>query len=232
MIFQYMFIKDALYLSNLYPSLKLKDRLKILARLIFCVETIITILERYLPKRGSIVDLGCGYGLISHLICAKYPERNVVGVDMSSHRIGVAKSSNVNKDNLRFYEGDIKDFHIPQCDAIVIIDALYMLSYQDQEAVIKNCHKNLRDAGILIIKDNYKSLGWRYFYAYAEEKIKTKIGVYGPESKGNTLDYWKIGDLLGLLENIRFRPEVMKLRSFLPYPGVIYVCHKKSLDFF
>lgn len=207
------------------------DKMKIIARMVFCVKPIITLLEKYLPKDGLILDLGCGYGIISHLLAKDYPERNVVGVDISSHRIQVAKDSNIHKSNLRFYRENVINYHISLCDAIIIIDILCMLPHHEQENLIKRCYENLKDDGILIIKDNYKSNSWRYFYTYFEEKLKTKLGLYGRENKVNTLNYWRIDDFLNLLRNTGFEAEAIILRSFLPYPGVFYVCSKMDARF-
>ena len=71
---------------ELYPSLSFRDKLAILARLIFCIRPIMEVLDRHLPERGLVLDLGCGYGIISHLVSVSHPERFVVGVDLRWRR--------------------------------------------------------------------------------------------------------------------------------------------------
>ena len=71
----------------------------------------------------------------------------VVGIDMASHRIEVAKKSSIPEKNVRFYAEDIRKAQIPQCDAIIMIDVLYMLPYQEQEQMLIRCYERLHNGG-------------------------------------------------------------------------------------
>jgi len=216
------------YILGLYPSLPLRDRLTILARLLFCARSIMKVLDQYLPRQGLILDLGCGYGVFSHLVSATCPNRMVVGIDMASHRIEVAKKSIVPEKNVRFYAEDIRKAQVPQCNAIIIIDVLYMLPYYEQEQILTLCYERLCNGGTLIIKDNARSPRWKYAYMYIEEMLKTRLKIYGGESRKSPLCHWDIEELLMLLNKIGFNASIIPLKSILPYPGVFYICHKPS----
>jgi len=60
----------------------------------------------YLPQNGVIVDLGCGYGLISNLLAFEL-ERLVIGVELSAPRIAAALQSIKDRRNIEFYAADI-----------------------------------------------------------------------------------------------------------------------------
>jgi len=227
---QIMSFKEARRMLELYPSLSFRDKLAILARLIFCIRPIMEVLEHNLPKRGLVLDLGCGYGIISHLVSASHPERSVVGVDLSSRRIEVAKKSVDHSENVKFYAADIREVQTPRCDATIMIDVLYMFPYRDQERILSRCYENLRDNGVLIVKDNSKSPYWKYAYAHVEDVVKTKLGVYGREIRKNSLWYWDVQDFLKLLSKIGFHATMLPLKSLLPYPGVFYICRKPSFQ--
>jgi 2-polyprenyl-3-methyl-5-hydroxy-6-metoxy-1,4-benzoquinol methylase len=184
------------------------------------------ILDQYLPKQGLILDLGCGYGVFSHLISTACPSRIVVGIDMASHRIEVAKKSVIPERNVKFYVEDIRKAQIPQCDAIIMIDVLYMLPYQEQEQMLTRCYERLNNGGVLVIKDNARSPRWKYAYMYIEEMIKTRSKIYGKESKKSLLCHWDTKEFLMLLSKIGFSASMIPLKSYLPYPGVFYICHK------
>jgi 2-polyprenyl-6-hydroxyphenyl methylase/3-demethylubiquinone-9 3-methyltransferase len=209
-----------------YKYLSFRDRLTILARLAFCACPVKEVLEKYLPEQGVILDLGCGYGIFSHLMSDLRPDGAFIGIDMSSHRIEVARKSIDYKKNLEFYVADIRDVRIPQCNAIMMIDVLYMFPYRLQEQLLRQCYEKLYSGGILVIKDNSKSPYWKYIYSYAEDVIKTKLGVYGRDVKENSSCYWDSQEFLVLLSKIGFHAIMMPLRSYLPYSGVFYVCQK------
>lgn len=223
---EFMSFKEALRITGIYPSLPLRDKLTILARLIFCARPIIDVLERHLPEKGLIVDIGCGYGTISHLVSSACMDRSVIGVDMSSRRIEAAKSGVNHSNSIEFRAADVRDFQIPSCSAVIMIDILYMLTFQEQERLLSRCYEKLCDNGVVVIKDNCKSPYWKYAYAYIEDVIKTKLGVYGKEIAENSSRYWDVDDFLELLGRIGFRAVAIPLKSYLPYPGVFYVCQK------
>ncbi len=223
-----MTIRETRRVLDLYPYLSFRDRTTILARLVFNTSLIMNVLEEHLPERGSMLDIGCGYGIISHLLSAGHPGRSLIGVDISSHRIEIARRSIAHKKNMHFHAADIREFQLPHCNAIIMIDILYMLKYQEQEQLLYKCHQNLEDNGTMIIKDTRKSRSWKYAYTYTEEKLKARLRVYGGEVKRCLSQYWTTHDFLELLESIGFCAEAIPLRSYLPYPEVFYICQKKQ----
>ncbi len=223
---EFMSLREARCIAGIYPSLPLRDKLTILARLIFCIRPIVDVLERHLPERGLIVDLGCGYGTISHLVSSACMDRSVIGVDMSSRRIEVARSGIDRNNSIEFHAADIREFQIPHCSAVMMIDILYMLTFEEQERLLSRCYEKLYDNGVVVIKDNCKSPYWKYAYASMEDVMKTKLGVYGKEVTENSSRYWDVDDFLELLSRIGFRAVAIPLKSYLPYPGVFYICRK------
>ena len=221
-----MSLGEARQTLKLYPSLSLRDRLTILARLIFCARSIMQVLEQHLPDRGLVLDLGCGYGVISHLVSTEYPHRAVMGVDMSSRRIEIARRSVAHRKNMTFHIGNIREIQVPHCDAVIMIDILSMLPYQIQEQLLIRCYEKLRDGGVLLVKDTCKSPYWKYAYVYFEDMFKTKMRVFGKEITEHSLHFWGVQEFVELLERIGFRATAIPLKSRLPYPGVFYVCHK------
>ncbi len=189
---------------------------------------IMRVLEQHLPERGLILDLGCGYGIMSHLVSAEYPDRAVIGVDISSRRIHAAKRSADHRKNIEFHTADIREVQFSRCHGIMMIDVLSMLPYRDQEQLLIQCHRRLCGDGTLVIKDTSKSPYWKYAYAYIEEVIKARLGVYGKEITKHSSWYWDAQDFLKLLSKIGFHATMIPLKSRLPYPGAFYVCRKSA----
>jgi len=46
--------------------------------------------ERLVPKKGKIMDLGCGYGFFANLLGLSSPEREVLGVELSARKLQYA----------------------------------------------------------------------------------------------------------------------------------------------
>jgi len=40
----------------------------------------------FLPQRGVIFDIGCGYGLLSNYLALRFPARKVIGIDLDQKK--------------------------------------------------------------------------------------------------------------------------------------------------
>lgn len=207
-----------------YEKSLLEDKLKIILRLLFCIKPIIKVIEDYLPKQGLIIDLGCGYGIISNLIAGSCLQRKIIAVDLSSHRIDVAKSCH--NENITFINSDIRKFDIPNCDSILMIDILCMISFYDQLKILSRCYERLNSDGVMIIKDTSKSPRWKYIYTRFEESIKSFLGIYGKEVGKNAMSCRDSHEMVTFLEKSGFSVKMIPLKTILPYPGVFYICRK------
>ena len=63
--------------------------------------------ESLIPKEGSILDFGCGCGLLTNLLALRGPSRSVLAVDLDRDRIRVAERSVKDRKNVRFRCGDV-----------------------------------------------------------------------------------------------------------------------------
>ncbi|WP_027244501.1 class I SAM-dependent methyltransferase [Leisingera daeponensis] len=85
------------------------------------------LLEAMKPTKGDVIlDIGCGYGLISKYIMEKTGAK-VVGVDISPSAIEFAKSLALSTDKLEFHVMDVKDLDFPEdtFTHIISIDTIY-----------------------------------------------------------------------------------------------------------
>ena len=219
-------------LVGLYSNLPLMDKISIHARLL-CIQPLMSVLNKYLPQNGVIVDLGCGYGLVSNLLALK-SERLVIGVELSERRITAALQSIKNRHNIEFHAADIARFDIPRCDAVLLLDVLYMLPDAVKRIIANRAYENLVDDGLLVVKDTNKSPRWKYAYTYLEECVKLNLGVGGHRSPslrsraGLRIPQYKSRDEFeSLFIEFGFSLiEVINIKSIMPYPGIIYVCRK------
>jgi SAM-dependent methyltransferase len=121
------------------------------------------LLESLVPKQGKIIDLGCGYGFFSNLLGLASPEREVIGIEISSRKLKYAPRG---VSNVKFVNADITKMDIEDCDAIVLIHVLHHLrSYQEQEILLNNCYKRLRGGGKLIVAEIDRHPFWKYLFS-------------------------------------------------------------------
>src|SRR5258706_12201164 len=109
--------------------------------------------EALLPKKGKVIDLGCGEGIFTNYIGLSSSERNVRGIEIDPKRFIL---TNHGVKNVIFQLEDISKSDIPPADAIILFHVLHHLpSYKAQEALIKKCVHKLKVNGKIIIVEIY-----------------------------------------------------------------------------
>src|ERR671925_382528 len=89
----------------------------------------LAVVENYVPKKGFIVDLGCGHGLFACVLREASPTRRVLGIDLDPRKIEIARSAIQDTQWLRFEVGNIVTEAPPKCDAVTVVDVLYLLPF-------------------------------------------------------------------------------------------------------
>ena len=172
------------------------------------------------PARGRLLDVGCGHGLFANAAALGSPDRQVLGVDPSGGKIGVARASSAGLPNVRYVRGTVQEIDERGFDAITILDVLYLLPIEEKLAVLRACRERIAPDGVLILKTNDTRPAWKYRVARLQEEAMTGLKL--------TLGH---GDLYflsreqnaGLLELAGFRPRIVDLNTWLPYPHVMFV---------
>ena len=109
-------------------------------------------ISRSLPERGTIVDLGCGQGVIAeHLALVR--ERRVLGVDSDSKRIEKAALRTAGVNNLSFQVGDIRTLDLRDLSGVVLSDVLHHVPPEDRPDLIAKIRRSLNPDGVLVIKE-------------------------------------------------------------------------------
>jgi len=105
-----------------------------------------------LPRKGDILDLGCGYGYISYMLMLHSGERIITGIDYDSNKINVAKHGYLKNDNISFIEADVTEFPITPQDGFLFGDVLHYLTYDKQKSLLQTCIRNLKPGGMILIR--------------------------------------------------------------------------------
>ncbi len=94
----------------------------------------------------SILDLGCGDGILTKNLSALVPKGKVIGIDASEGMINEAKK--LEKENLVFILQDINELNYDnEFDLIFSNATLHWI--KDHKKLLENCHKALKDKGYI-----------------------------------------------------------------------------------
>jgi 2-polyprenyl-6-hydroxyphenyl methylase/3-demethylubiquinone-9 3-methyltransferase len=179
--------------------------------------------DRYVPRHGFIVDLGCGHGLFANLLAEAAATRRVLGIDIDERKIEVARSTIQGREEVRFEVGDIVHEAPPKCDAVTIIDVLYLLSPSDQESVLRKAAGALVENAPLVVKAQERSASPRYALTYAQELVTTALGV--TRGRARRLHFLARAEAVAMFERAGFLVDVMDMPG-RPYTDVVYLARK------
>lgn len=206
--------EEARELLALYRRAPLTRRIELKLRLRICPFEIVA---DHLPLAGHILDLGCGYGLLSHLLAMRSPERQVLGLDISAERVATSHDAGLGIANVAFRQADVTLIEFGRPDGIVMNDLLHHIPHMHQIPLLAKCYEALPPDGVLIIKDVDKSVLWKYIWNYAHDFLKNR-----------NLPFYCLDSpiLSALLKLVGFEVEITHLDDGYAYPHVLYHCVK------
>ncbi len=174
----------------------------------------LNLIDQKIPRRGTILDLGCGEGVISRYL-AQSKGRKVVGVDNNSKRLSIQQSA-----NLKFIVADIRTWLFKKADSILISDVLHHLTKSDQNKVLAKIYSALKKHGVLVIKE-----------IDANEFFRSRLSRFWDLLlyPSDEIHYYNSDDLKKNLESIGFQ-KVKIYRPLRLFPGsiTVFVCKKND----
>ncbi len=120
----------------------------------------------------SILDFGCGTGLLCEYLSENLPKAKIDGIDISNQMIEKAR---INCPNCNFYTGDIFSVTLPQYDVIVSKDVFNHID--DIPQTLKRLDSLLRVNGMLILANREREGGVKNSIVAALESLEYKMFV-------------------------------------------------------
>jgi 2-polyprenyl-3-methyl-5-hydroxy-6-metoxy-1,4-benzoquinol methylase len=189
-----------------------------------CLSPVQSIAEK-VPGSGSVLDIGCGHGLISLALACAQAKRRILGIDPSSAKLDIAARAGKKLPNVEFRRSSAEDVHDEKFDVILLIDVLYLLPYERKLALLRRCRNLLSPDGTLIVKASDTHPAWKYAVTYAQEKFMTgaelTLGHCG-------LHFLSCRQNNALLHHAGFVTEMHHLRHWTPYPHVFFVARQRA----
>ncbi len=171
----------------------------------------------FVPEKGTVLDLGCGYGMFANFLGLTAPERNVIGIEMNSRKI---KYADKKIPNVQFMNDDITKLKLPPCDAVILLDVLHHLqSFDEQEKFLRYCVGLLSDTGVLLVKEINDTPKWKFIFTTMIDNT-----LYF----GDTFYFRGERDFRGLFDRLGLDVEFHTIHEGKPLSHVLYVARKRK----
>jgi len=175
---------------------------------------------QYLPRNGTILDIGCGFGMFSLYYALNYPAAAIQGIDLNPSRIGKATraAEKLGAKNVSYSVGDASTLQLTQgFDGIYMLDIIHHIPESAVEPLLRQIYTQLSIGGRLIIKDVSDTPAYKRWFTYLLDKamdVHCKVNYWPPEK------------LTALLRSIGFEVYTHSMVDILPYPHLMYVCRR------
>lgn len=145
-----------------------------------------------LPREGTLLDVGCGHGLIANEVALRSPLARVLGIDLSDTKIASARASVGGRTNVEFRVAPLDRVMESGFDAVSLIDVLYLVPQASWPSFLGTCLGKLRPGGIFVLKEIGTEPWWKFERLKLQEFMSTRVLRI---TKGDTM-HFESGDEL------------------------------------
>lgn len=173
--------------------------------------------KQILPSSGTILDFGCGEGMLTNLLAELLPGAEFHGIDLDSTKIKQAKV--VAGSDTHFVNDDIKNCKFAGASAVIFNDVLHHHSNEDQLDLLKLACTTIDRDGLVVLKEvdlgDKLDVAWTTFW---DKKLYPK----------DKLNFRRVSDWQKVLKQVGLRVvDIHKVKHPWPASRTIIVATKK-----
>ena len=169
---------------------------------------------------GTVVDLGCGYGMALGFAAFGDSSRRLVGCDLDAHRIAIAREA-LGALNADLSVADVRRLDLPPAGLILILDVLQYLPVDDQQALLQRCCSALAPQGMLIFRVHDCERGLWSTITMAFDRLIFACGRAGVRPL-----MLSAAEYHSVLENAGMQVEQRRFRNRLPLAHILFIAKK------
>ncbi len=129
------------------------------------------------PPEGGALDVGCGHGLLVHLLALDpcRPRLHLAGIDHDAAKIRAARA--IAATRARFWTLPLEALPEAAFDFVSIVDVLYTVRREAWPDLLAGCRRVLKPGGVLLLKEVIDRPRWKHRAILLQETIS--VGLLG-----------------------------------------------------
>jgi trans-aconitate methyltransferase len=173
---------------------------------------------------GTVVDLGCGYGMALCFAAFRDSGRRLVGCDLNAHRIAVARQA-LHALNAEPSVQDVRHFSLPPAGLILILDVLQYLPAEEQLALLKRCCAALEPGGRLIFRVHDRERGLWSALTVGLDRL-----LFSSEHVGARPTILSAPQYQNALQEAGMQVESRRFRNRLPLVHILFLARRPAAE--
>jgi hypothetical protein len=192
----------------------------------------VAVLERnILPNKGTIVDCGCGPGLMLALIASARNRDHrasrsgdgeggapveLYGIEKRRRSVHIARRALGREANI--LHGDLRVTSLPRSDAMLMFDVMHLIPWTDQDDLLVRMRDAIARGGWLVLREADASGGWRFRAVHLWNwLVHTLHGRWQPQFFFRTASEWR-----ERLERLGFEVHTEPMGTGTPFANVVF----------
>lgn len=106
-----------------------------------------------IPPQSSVLDVGCGTGEFERLILCEHPDQQMIGVDVSSQMLEVARQKCQGYPNVKFLSGSASVLPLANNSFDVVVSASALHYFDNPEVSFQEMRRVVKPKGLVVILD-------------------------------------------------------------------------------
>lgn len=128
-------------------------RYRYYARWKYRLDPVYRALCQRVPTNASVVDLGCGLGMLPIALAEAGRGRELLGLDWDADKVAVGQRAAAGLAQVTLQRADIHQGELPACEVVTLIDVLHYYQPARQDALLGRVAAALRPGGLLLIRE-------------------------------------------------------------------------------
>ncbi len=175
-----------------------------------------------LPEQGTVVDLGCGRGILLALLTTARGKRVFHGVELRPHDARIA--SETLDGAATIIQGNVCTEAIPACRVVFLLDVLLYIDYAAQAVLLQRIAQALQSGGLLVMREADAGAGWRYFMTWVGERFCALARGHWRQQ----YHYRHQADWIKLLEALGFKVRTYPMSDGTPFSNVLFIAQRNE----
>lgn len=130
-------------------------------------------LAAFVPPRGRLLDVGCGYGIWLNYLALRYPDLQMIGIDIDSRKLNGARRSR--DPRLVFQHAPLDAFPAQSFDCITFVDVLYLMDLDTRHKLLSLAARALVPGGTLLVKEMDNHPRWKAAWNAMQETLAVRV---------------------------------------------------------